>query len=212
LAEVDALLTKSYSDLMDTEIEHPTNVRSIAQLLPVTLSSEQVKEQLANLKRALNQVSEALDIPALAMQSHPGSMEMVCQHCQQANTFVPPALDKSEVKYFLVSLVTAYAEHRQEIDDFIRQAKAKWQIERMVSIDRDILRLACAEAFYMPDIPVAVAINEAVELCHRFADEKAAKFINGILADLAKDAEYYRQHGAFPEKIPAGNDNLSEEK
>ncbi len=70
----------------------------------------------------------------------------------------------------------------------------------MVSIDRDILRLACAEAFYMPDIPVAVAINEAVELCHRFADEKAAKFINGILADLDEEAEHFRQYGTFKEK------------
>jgi transcription antitermination factor NusB len=180
LAEVDALITKTSDELMTTEIEHPTNVRSIAQLLPVTLTTEQVKEQLANLKRALNLVTEAIDMPALALHSHPG---------------------KSEIKEFLIQLVNAYSEHRQEIDDFIRQAKAKWQIERMVSIDRDILRLACAEAFYMPDIPIAVVINEAVDLCHRFADDKAAKFINGILADLDKDAEYFRQHGTLPEKI-----------
>ena len=51
-------------------------------------------------------------------------------------------------------------------------------VDRMVSIDRDILRLACAEAFFIEEVPVNVAISEAVELAHRFADEKAAKFIN----------------------------------
>ncbi len=45
----------------------------------------------------------------------------------------------------------------------------------------------------MTDIPINVAISEAVELSHRFADEKAAKFINGILADLSEEAEAVRR-------------------
>lgn len=178
LAEVDALTSKTLSELVDIELDHPDNRRSIAKVLPVPLTSEQVKQQLDTLKRIIGAVEEAIDIPSLAMQT---------------------ALEKSEVKDFLVRLVDVYSEHSGEIDNFIRRANAKWQIERMVSIDRNILRLACTEAFFMPDVPIAVAINEAVELCHRFADEKAAKFINGILADLSKEAEYYRQHGKFPE-------------
>lgn len=174
LDEADALTTKTMADLTDTEIEHPDNRRSIAKLLPVPFTTEQMKEQLAILKRTINLVSEALDVPALVLQTK---------------------LDKSDVKEFLLRLVNTYLEHRDEIDNFIRAAHAKWQIERMVSIDRDILRLACAESFYMHDIPIAVAINEAVELCHRFADEKAAQFINGILGDLSTEAEYFRQHG-----------------
>ena len=47
----------------------------------------------------------------------------------------------------------------------------------------------------MPDIPVNVAISEAVELAHRFADDKAARFINGVLGDLSKDAQDYRTTG-----------------
>ena len=65
----------------------------------------------------------------------------------------------------------------------------------MVSIDRDILRLACTEAFYMSEIPVNVCISEAVELCHRFADQKAARFINGILGELSDEAKHFRFHG-----------------
>jgi N utilization substance protein B len=65
----------------------------------------------------------------------------------------------------------------------------------MVSIDRDIIRLACAEAFYLPEIPINVAISEAVELSHRFADARAAKFINGVLADIGEDAKHFRKTG-----------------
>ena len=71
----------------------------------------------------------------------------------------------------------------------------------MVSIDRDILRLACAEAFFIDEVPINVAISEAVELCHRFADEKAAKFVNGVLADLSEQAKEFRKTGEFPEYI-----------
>jgi N utilization substance protein B len=152
--------------------------------MPVSLTSEQMKEQFNILKRTINAVAEALDVPSLALQT---------------------TLEKDKIKDFLSCLVNAYAEHKEEIDNFIRKADAKWQIERMVSIDRNILRLACAEAFYMPDIPIPVAINEAVELCHRFADEKAAKLINGILGDLSQEAEYYRQHGQFPDPDAIAN-------
>ncbi|HMX46238.1 MAG TPA: transcription antitermination factor NusB, partial [Candidatus Obscuribacter sp.] len=89
-----------------------------------------------------------------------------------------------------------YLEHKETIDEFIKRSKSKWRMERMVSIDRDILRLACAETFYMPDIPINVAISEAVELSHRFADARAAKFINGILGDLSEEAEAVRRAAA----------------
>ena len=100
---------------------------------------------------------------------------------------------KTEVKDFLLRLVNTYIEHQEAIDNSIKEASTKWEIGRMVNIDLDILRLACAETFFMPDIPIAVAINEAVELCHRFADEKAAKFVNGILADLSEEAIKLRE-------------------
>jgi hypothetical protein len=61
----------------------------------------------------------------------------------------------------------------------------------------------------MADIPVNVAISEAVELSHRFADEKAAKFINGVLADLAEEAEAVRRSArrrAYAEKSTGSED------
>jgi transcription antitermination protein NusB len=173
LAEVEGLLSKTYGEITDIEIDHPTNVRAIAQLLPVNVNTAEVRDQLGSLKRAFNLINEALDIPILVLES---SSEK-----------------KTEVKDFLLRLVNTYIEHQEAIDNSIKEASTKWEIGRMVNIDLDILRLACAETFFMPDIPIAVAINEAVELCHRFADEKAAKFINGILADLSVEAIKLRE-------------------
>ena len=173
LAEVEGLISKTYGEITDIEIEHPTNVRAIAQLLPVMVNTADVREQLANLKQAFHYINEALDIPHLLLLAHSET--------------------RSEAKEFLLRLVNTYLEHREEIDNFLKQASIKWEVKRMVNIDRDILRLACAETFYMSDIPIAVAINEAVELAHRFADEKAAKFINGILADLSEEATKLRE-------------------
>ncbi len=93
-------------------------------------------------------------------------------------------------------MLETYFAHQKEVDERIREAKAKWKMERMVGIDRDILRLAITEAFYMHDIPVKVAINEAVELCNLFADKKAASFVNGVLSDLYEPANEFRQLNA----------------
>jgi hypothetical protein len=60
-------------------------------------------------------------------------------------------------------------------------------------------------------VPVNVAIAEAVQLCHRFADERAAKFINGVLSDLAEEAKYFRNQGKFrPQAEDAGDEPVSD--
>ncbi len=82
----------------------------------------------------------------------------------------------------------------------------------MVSIDRDILRLACTEAFFLKEVPINVAISEAVELCHRFADERAAKFVNGVLSDMVEQAKEFRRTGQFPEYIRSASQPESDEE
>jgi N utilization substance protein B len=68
-----------------------------------------------------------------------------------------------------------------EIDALIGEAAEHWRVERMTLVDRNILRLGAYELSPESDIPVAVAINEAVELGKRFGSEESAAFINGIL-------------------------------
>lgn len=74
-----------------------------------------------------------------------------------------------------------------EIDAFLEQVAKGWKLERMGKVDLTILRLAVYEMKYDADIPVSVAINEAVELGKMFGGEESSAFINGILAKLVEE-------------------------
>jgi N utilization substance protein B len=195
LDDASALLVKALNELDEVELSHPVNKNNIERLAPAPLTTAELKKQVQYIERAINFTAEALDIPDYIIQSPDYLFKGPCRSCGTVNEFSVPRTNASEAGEFLLTLISAYLDHKEEIDSFIKQAKAKWRVERMVSIDRDILRLACAEAFYITDVPINVAISEAVELCHRFADEKAAKFINGVLADLSEEAKYFRRKG-----------------
>lgn len=186
LADANAFMVKSHQLLLEQEVDAPENRHQVDDLSPVKVTSAQLREHLDLLERAMHLTSEALDIPQMQVEARDTD--------------------------FLFQLVGSYIDHREEIDQFINRVKAKWRVERMVSIDRDIIRLACAEAFFLPDIPINVCISEAVELSHRFADERAAKFINGILGDLAEEAKYFRRTGQFgiSDAENRGGDDLKE--
>ena len=71
--------------------------------------------------------------------------------------------------------------------DTIIEANAKgWKLERIGKSDLSILRLGVYEMLYDDDIPVGVAINEAVELAKKYDTEDAASFINGVLGSAAR--------------------------
>lgn len=72
-----------------------------------------------------------------------------------------------------------------EIDEKIDSAAKGWSISRIGKVELAVLRLAVYEMLYDEDIPVGVAIDEAVELSKRFGQESSGAFVNGILASLA---------------------------
>jgi len=76
--------------------------------------------------------------------------------------------------------------HLAEIDSLINQYSIDWPINRLASIERNILRLAVFELAHREDIPASVAINEAVELAKQYGDEASPKFINGVLGNLLR--------------------------
>jgi N utilization substance protein B len=197
LSEANSLLLKSSAKLNELELEHPSNEEQVEHLSAVPIKTSDLREQVENIERALNFVAEALDIPEMALGTGLVEVNVNCKKCAESNVAYIQQPTKTNIQDFLVKLIQTYNENRNQIDEFIKLAKAKWQVERMVSIDRDILRLACAEALYMTDVPLNVCISESVELCHRFADDKAAKFVNGILGDLSEQARYFRHHGVF---------------
>ncbi len=75
-----------------------------------------------------------------------------------------------------------------EIDARIGETAQGWKLSRLAKVDLAILRLAVYEMKYDEDVPVGVAINEAVELSKKFGGDESPAFINGILGKLGKEA------------------------
>jgi N utilization substance protein B len=84
-------------------------------------------------------------------------------------------------------LVTGVAEHRDRLDAAIDGKAEGWSLERMPVLDLNVLRLAAFELAERPDVPVAVVIDEAVDLAKRFSTDNSGRFVNGVLAALAPE-------------------------
>lgn len=89
---------------------------------------------------------------------------------------------------FCRNLVIGTVEKLPEIDGLIEKYALEWKIERMSSVDRNILRLAVFEMLYSSETPKKVALNEAIELAKVFGSEESPKFINGVLDGIIKSS------------------------
>ena len=89
---------------------------------------------------------------------------------------------------YIKTVFSGVYEKISEIDDIISQNSIGWSIKRISKTALCVLRLAIFEIKFMQDIPTAVSINEAVELCKKYATNDDASFVNGILSTVAKNA------------------------
>jgi len=87
---------------------------------------------------------------------------------------------------FARSLVEAAQGRQAEADTLIAAASVGWPIDRMAVVDRLVLRLAVAELLDPDGPPVAVVIDEAVELAKTYSTEDSGSFVNGILSTVAR--------------------------
>lgn len=87
---------------------------------------------------------------------------------------------------FVTDTLRGIRQHRDQLNNLIRTHAQGWTLERLVSVDRNILRLGLYELLYA-DTPAEVVINEAVELAKRFGTEHSAAFVNGILDQAWKN-------------------------
>ncbi len=85
----------------------------------------------------------------------------------------------------LTQRLVAGVEHNgREIDDLIAAHAKGWTLQRMPTLDRNILRIGTFELLGRPEIPVAVVIDEAVELAKRFSTDDSGRFVNGVLSAI----------------------------
>ena len=78
-------------------------------------------------------------------------------------------------------------EHIDEIDDLITRHSKGWKVSRISRVSRSLLRLCIYEMLYRDEIPESVSINEAVELCKKYDEEKARPFLNGVLNSVKNE-------------------------
>ncbi len=97
-----------------------------------------------------------------------------------------------EIIVFIDDLVTGTIRHIKEIDEIIAVASQHWQLQRLATVDRNILRAATYELLYRDDIPAAVTINEAVDIAKKFSTVDSYSFINGVLDKISGDRQNKR--------------------
>lgn len=79
--------------------------------------------------------------------------------------------------------------HLDTIDDYISKYLHNWRLDRLAKVDLAILRVAVYEFLYVDDLPMAISINEAVEIAKIYSSPDSSKFINGILGSIYQSLE-----------------------
>lgn len=85
-------------------------------------------------------------------------------------------------------IVDGVIDNQSEIDELIITHARDWKLDRMPAVDRAVLRIGVWEALFNEDVPVAVAIDEAVELAKEYSTDEAGSFVHGVIARIARSS------------------------
>ncbi len=97
-------------------------------------------------------------------------------------------LDKNMLN-FIEDMIDGTISHGKEIDRTIQSVSEHWELNRLASVDRNILRFATYELLFRNDIPPLVTINEAVDIAKKYSTSESYSFINGVLNKIAHEAK-----------------------
>lgn len=151
----------------DYEAEHETNLNR-------PMSASNIAVPMIMTSDMLSRVEEMIDVAEKAILG----LEIA--------EFT--ALDSQpEVKNFAVKLAQTYRDNAEKIDEIIKNYAKGWDFDRLVKMDKDILRIAISELLYIKEAPMKVVVDEALELAKKYSTDDSASFINGILAKVIAD-------------------------
>jgi N utilization substance protein B len=88
------------------------------------------------------------------------------------------------VTEYTMQLVEGYAAHAERIDELLAGYAVGWTLDRMPTVDRNVLRLGAYELIWEDDVPDAVVLDEAVQLAKEFSTDESPSFVNGLLGRL----------------------------
>ncbi len=93
----------------------------------------------------------------------------------------------AETRGFAEDLYRVATAKQAEVDALIQEHAQNWRLERMATVDRNLLRAATAEMLGFPKTPAAVIINETLEIAKRYAAPESMNFLNGVLDAIGND-------------------------
>lgn len=149
---------ENYEADHELNLERPLEVSNIP--VPVPMTSD-ITGRIDEMIEIAEKASSALEIA-----------EIVALEC------------KNEVKNYTILIAEKFKENSEFIDAQIQKFAKGWNIERLVKMDKDILRIAIIELLYIKDAPMKVIVDEAIELAKKYSTDESSSFINGILAKV----------------------------
>lgn len=130
---------------------------------------------------------------------------------RNAEEFAPGVGDFS----FIATLVNGILDRQKDLDTIIEKAAPDWPLEKIATVDRNILRLGLYELLFADkgEVPPKVAINEAIEIAKAFGGENSYKFVNGVLGSVYKQmGEPGKNETSKKKKTPENFKDLPVEK
>lgn len=95
---------------------------------------------------------------------------------------------ESPIMDYTLSIVQGVKNHKEKIDSRIQEASRHWKIDRMASVDRNILRSAVFEMLHSSEpIDHKIVINEAIEIAKIYGTQDSASFVNGVLDQIIRN-------------------------
>ena len=99
-----------------------------------------------------------------------------------------PEYEEYRLDEFAIGLINNYYNHAEEVNEIIQSKLKNWSQSRISRVASAVLRLSVAEMMFSAEKDMdSVIINEAVEICKRFAGDNDYQFVNGVLGAVAKD-------------------------
>jgi len=95
----------------------------------------------------------------------------------------------AEAKPFTRELAEAVEARREELDQTIGRHARGWEVERIASLELNVMRVALYEIEHSEDVPDEVAIDEAVEIAKEYCGAEAPGFVNGILGAVVRERQ-----------------------
>ena len=142
----------------ETNLARPIGVSNVPVPIPMT----------SDMKQKIDDLLEIAEKALMALE--------IAEFTTLENT--------NDVQAYTLKIANAFKEHHNEVDKQIKDFAIGWDFDRLIKIDKDIMRIAITELMYVEEVPHKVVVDEAVELAKKYSTEDSSSFINSVLAKV----------------------------